>query len=89
MVETIEYLLSAIEQRSFQYISVLKSLHEILKKKEIWSENQYKSFHDVTNLLEIDPTISLILYVDDFEVCNPCGTSRKKTQDYCCVLGFG
>lgn len=96
MMEPIEYLLSAREQRSFQYVPILKSLHEILKKKEIQdllthsceadssSETQYKSFHDGTNfknnklLSENIPAISLILYVDDFEVCNPLGTSRKK-----------
>ncbi len=48
------------------------------------SETQYKSFHDGTHfknntlLSENNPAISLILYVDDFEVCNPLGTSRKK-----------
>ena len=35
MVEPIEYLLSAREQRSLQYIPILKSLHEVLKQKEI------------------------------------------------------
>lgn len=25
-----------------------------------------------------DPTIAVIIYVDDFEICNPLGTSRKK-----------
>lgn len=96
VVEPIEYLLSAKEQRSFHYVPIMKSLHEVLKKKEIQdllthsretdssSETQYKSFHDGTNfknntlLSENNPAISLILYVDDFEVCNPLGTSRKK-----------
>lgn len=96
MVEPIEYLLDAREQKSFQYIPILKSLQEILKKKEILDflkhgneaddtpENHYKSFRDGTNfknnklLSENNPAISLILYVDDFEVCNPIGTSRKK-----------
>ncbi|XP_041949691.1 uncharacterized protein LOC121709989 isoform X3 [Alosa sapidissima] len=96
MVEPIEYLHSAREQRSFQYIPILKSLLEVLKVKEIHdflthncetdgrSETQYKSFRDGTNfknnelLSENNPAISLILYVDDFEVCNPLGTSRKK-----------
>lgn len=96
VVEPIEYMLSAREQRSFQYVPILKSLHEVLKKKEIQdlltssneadssSESQYKSFQDGTHfknntlLSENNPAISLILYVDDFEVCNPLGTSRKK-----------
>lgn len=95
LVEPTEYLLSVGERRSFQYVPILKSLHEVLKKKEIQyllsqtsetdgSETQYKSFHHGTNfknnkLLSVEsPVISLILYVDDFEVCNPPGTSRKK-----------
>ncbi|XP_028322152.1 uncharacterized protein LOC114475494 isoform X2 [Gouania willdenowi] len=97
MVEPIEYILSAREKRSFQYVPILKSLHEVLKKKEIQDllrhsseadsrsdTHFYKSFHDGihfknnTLLSENNPAISLILYVDDFEVCNPLGTSRKK-----------
>ena len=96
MVEPVEYLLSAREQRSFQYVPIFKSLHEVLKKKDTQdllthsfeadssSETQYKSFHDGTNfknntiLSENNPSIYLILYVDDFEVCNPLGTYRKK-----------
>lgn len=61
-MEPTEYFLSAREQRSFQYIPILKSLHEVLKKEEILnlltqnsetecsSETQYKSFLDGTNL---------------------------------------
>lgn len=53
--------LSDKEQKSFQYVPILKSLHEVMKKKEIQdllthsfetysnSETQYKSFHDGTN----------------------------------------
>lgn len=32
VVEPIEYMLSAREQRSFQYVPILKSLQEVLKK---------------------------------------------------------
>lgn len=44
----------------------------------------YKSFQDGTHFKENsflsgeDLTVSLTLYADDFEVCNPLGTSRKK-----------
>lgn len=44
----------------------------------------YRSFHDGQNfkqnplLSEGEDTISLIVYIDDFEICNPLGTSRKK-----------
>ena len=89
MIEPVEYFISAREQRSLQYVGlpILKSLREVLKKKDTQdllthsseadssSETQYKSFHDGTNLKnntllsENNPPISLILYVDDFEVC--------------------
>lgn len=35
VVEPVEYLLSAKDRRTFQYIPILKSLHVVLKKKEI------------------------------------------------------
>lgn len=95
VLEPVEYLLRAKDRRTFQYIPILKSLHAVLKKKEIQDllthscethSSEIKSFHDGkyfkanTLLTENNPNISLILYVDDFEVCNPLGTSRKKTQ---------
>lgn len=50
---------------------------------------QYNSFYDGSNCrenkqLSNDCAISLILYVDDFEICNPLGTS-KKTHKICGV----
>ncbi|KAL0194605.1 hypothetical protein M9458_008177, partial [Cirrhinus mrigala] len=48
------------------------------------SSHDYRSFQDGTHFKENsllsgkDLTISLTLYADDFEVCNPLGTSRKK-----------
>lgn len=58
VVEPVEYLLSAKDQRTFQYIPILKSLHVVLKKKEIQdllthscethSSSEIKSFHDGT-----------------------------------------
>lgn len=45
---------------------------------------QYQTFHDgshyqKTNFFSVEEDrISLILYIDDFEGCNPLGTSRKK-----------
>ena len=43
----------------------------------------FKSFWDGVlfnrnAILSTGCAISLILYVDDFEICNPLGTSRKK-----------
>lgn len=48
------------------------------------SEGRYESFRDGTHFKENaflsteSVTISLLLYIDDFEVCNPLGTSRRK-----------
>lgn len=43
----------------------------------------YKSFYDGAFFKENDflcqqKSISLILYIDEFEICNPLGTSRRK-----------
>lgn len=56
----------------------MKSPHQVQS-----DEIQYKSFYDSINYkynlqLSKECAISLILYVDDFEICNPLGTSRKK-----------
>lgn len=90
VIEPTEYVLST--GHSFQYVSVLKSLLQILSRKDIQDtlcngktqSAVYTSFYDGTyyktnELLSGDDiTIALNLYVDDFEICNPLGTSRKK-----------
>lgn len=88
VVEPIEYVLSR-EKNSFQYVPILKSLLQVLSRKDIQDlilreeedqSTQYKSFHDGTHyktneLFSGDElTIALILYVDGFEICNPLGT---------------
>ena len=96
VVEPVEYVLSKEENRSFQYVPVLKSLLQVLTQKQIQdfifpdgeaqtnNDTQYRAFSDgiyyKTNVLFSGeyPTIAIILYVDDFEICNPLGTSRKK-----------
>lgn len=96
VVEPVEYVLSREEYRSFQYVPILKSLLQVLSRKEIQDlmlyngasqsngETQYRAFSDgmyyKTNELFSgeDPTIAIIFYIDDFEICNPLGTSRKK-----------
>lgn len=50
----------------------------------VGASSVYRSFHDGSCFREnrflcgTELTISLILYIDDFEICNPLGTSRKK-----------
>lgn len=100
VVEPIEYVLDAKENRSFQYVPVLKSLQQLFKKDVVdrvvenhraqqskmasGEHHTYKSpqdgshFQQNTFLSGDEMRILLRLYVDDFEVCNPLGTSRRK-----------
>ena len=99
VVEPVEYILDGKNHKSFQYISILKSLQHILDCQTILDQavnlnnvdNQpqrtcahlYKTIFDgafffENGLLSKQESISLILYIDEFEICNPLGTSRKK-----------
>lgn len=97
MVEPEEYILNKKNKKSFQYISILKSLQQILDCQGILDQTKnfnsvenlqrtslhtYRSFFDGSLLIEnkhlSEVGISLILYNDDFEICNPLGTSKKK-----------
>ncbi|XP_056450915.1 uncharacterized protein LOC130386152 isoform X1 [Gadus chalcogrammus] len=94
VVEPVEYILDKKEGRTLQYVPILQSLSQILSLSDIQEkafnssytshEGRYESFHDGTHFKE-NPflateniTLPLLLYIDDFEVCNPLGTSRKK-----------
>lgn len=103
MVEPVEYVLIKEENRSFQYVPILKSLLQALTRKEIRdfifhdgeaqnnNDTQYRALSDgiyyKTNELFSGeyPTIAIILYGDDFEICNPLGTSRKNTKSLLCT----
>nr|XP_054599134.1 uncharacterized protein LOC107389155 isoform X1 [Nothobranchius furzeri]XP_054599135.1 uncharacterized protein LOC107389155 isoform X1 [Nothobranchius furzeri] len=95
VVEPLEYFLDKKNGKSFQYISILKTLQEILDCEAILSQTEhiqtlhkdsgegiYKSFFDGAifkeKVLSNEESISLILYIDDFEICNPLGTSKRK-----------
>ena len=97
VVEPIEYFLDRKNNKTFQYVPLLKSLQQLLncettlnkaihlkKKHPVQSDKQvYRSFWDgrlckSNAILSKECAISVILYVDDFEICNPLGTSRKK-----------
>lgn len=103
-VDPIEYILDAEQKKSFQYVPVLKTLQEVLKNKDIAVEafsrcssstGHFESIFDGTCFKDNDfyaveeTRLSIIIYVDEFEVCNPLGTSRKKTENNCSLLGFG
>ncbi|XP_039905983.1 uncharacterized protein LOC120745310 [Simochromis diagramma] len=92
-VDPIEYILDAEQKKSFQYVPVRKTLQEVLKNKDIAVEafsrcssstGHFESIFDGTCFKDNDfyaveeTRLSIIIYVDEFEVCNPLGTSRKK-----------
>ncbi|KAL2093349.1 hypothetical protein ACEWY4_010661 [Coilia grayii] len=93
IVEPVEYILDDKEHKTFQYVPILPMLSRLLDNKDIqdnvfhrrtYSEAYYRSFHDGSHFRDNhflsgdDTKLSLILFVDDFEVCNPLGTSRRK-----------
>lgn len=84
----VEFILDKKEGRTLQYVSILQLLSQILSVKDI-QEKAFNSSYathetDGTHLKENalvsteDLTLSHLLYIDDFEVCNPLGTSQKK-----------
>nr|XP_023651070.1 uncharacterized protein LOC111835233 isoform X1 [Paramormyrops kingsleyae]XP_023651071.1 uncharacterized protein LOC111835233 isoform X1 [Paramormyrops kingsleyae] len=88
IIEPVEYILD--EKSTFQYVPILKTLSQVLQKNDKMLKNVYSSrstyetfcdgshFKENSCLSGDDERICLILYIDDFEVCNPLGTSRKK-----------
>ena len=98
VVESVEYILDAPRNRTYQYIPLLQSLQQLLSQKDTLEliETQKGENQQLTSLAEYrtirdgeyykqnhflcckDLRIALHLYIDDFEICNPLGTSRKK-----------
>lgn len=94
VVEPKEYILDEKECKTFQYVPILQLLLQVLNNKNIQERisetdrtsvrtTQYSSFKDgrifQKNVFFCEEDrIRIILYIDDFEVCNPLGTSRKK-----------
>ncbi|XP_049450794.1 uncharacterized protein LOC125900072 [Epinephelus fuscoguttatus] len=92
VIEPVEYVLNAQEKKhSFVYVPILDLLSKLLEKSEILQtlqtssqrEGHYSSFQDgeyfkENKLLTEELGVALGLYIDDFEVCNPLGTSKKK-----------
>lgn len=69
---------------------ILQNIVDGHQEPQSGNGKQYRSFRDGLHFLNNeflvgeDLKISLCLYIDDFEVCNPLGTSRKKHK-LCCV----
>lgn len=88
IVEPVEYILD--ENSTFQYVPILQLLSQILDRNDEALRNTqssksiYESFCDGSHFKRSiffsgdGVRIPIILYIDDFEVCNPLGTSIKK-----------
>lgn len=79
IVEPVEYILDKKEGKSFQYVPML-----LLLTPNYSHSCDYRSFYDGSHSKENcflsgeEFRLSLLLYCDDFEICNPLGTSREK-----------
>ena len=91
IVEPVEFSIG--DKQSVVYIPVLKMLQALLNRDDILDKVfsvdssdslGYNSFSDGSHfkentlLMEESFSIALGLYIDDFEVANPLGTSKKK-----------
>jgi len=91
VVVPIEYKIDGDDQY-YAYVPIIQMLQKLLNKQEVLeavlaageTSRGYSSYRDGTHyrdnsfFAEGDCRISLNLYIDDFEVANPLGTSRKK-----------
>lgn len=91
IIEPTEYTYRTTAKNTFVYVSVVSVLENLLKEEcffeklvfdKVNKEGQYSSFRDGqyfknNQLLGLQDKIILALYIDDFEICNPLGTSRK------------
>ena len=83
VIQPVEYILDAQRNRSFQYIPLLQSLQQLLSHEDVSEHLKIQNTQDqiLASFQEYRTAglrIALNLYVDDFEICNPLGTSRKK-----------
>ncbi|KAK0148422.1 hypothetical protein N1851_011247 [Merluccius polli] len=91
LIRPVEYLIES-SQHTFMYVPILSTLQQLLKKTDVLEKvketpsklpGQYLSHcdgsycHENALLSDEGQKCSLILYVDDFEIANPLGTSRK------------
>lgn len=92
LVMPIEFVLGN-DNQTIVYIPILKMLQTLMSNRDILEKTmsheatlseEYKSYRDGSRfkndafLNEEEFRIALYLYIDDFEVANPLGTSRKK-----------
>ncbi|XP_041863678.1 uncharacterized protein LOC121653945 [Melanotaenia boesemani] len=92
VIDPTEYIYKRTHRNTFVYVSVIRVLENLLRQPDFSEKlvfnredkpGHYWSFRDgryfkANRLLGVEETsISIGLYIDDFEVCNPLGTSRK------------
>ncbi|KAG9277980.1 hypothetical protein AMEX_G5760 [Astyanax mexicanus] len=92
VIEPTQYTYRSTFKNSFVYVSVIQVLETLLRysdfseKLVFYQEDnpgQFRSFRDGQYFKDNklfgaqETSISIGLYIDDFEVCNPLGTSRK------------
>lgn len=92
VIEPTEYTYSTTHKNTFVYVSIIQVLENLLGRSDFLDKlvfikvdkpGQYGSFQDGVYFKENklfgvqETSISVGLYIDDFEVCNPLGTSRK------------
>ncbi len=93
VIEPVEYFFESSSPKKFVYIPILKVLTELLNRDDVLDKilqetadqsGQIKTYRDGlyckgNPLLSSESlSIALGMYIDDYEVCNPLGTSRKK-----------
>ena len=93
VVQPVEYLFERVAKKSFVYVPVLQMLERLLCCQDVVRNIHFtgetltgfiQSFRDgqyfQSNKLfgEQESIFVLALCIDDFEVCNPLGTSRRK-----------
>ncbi|XP_071337763.1 uncharacterized protein [Trachinotus anak] len=92
IIEPTELLYDRTSKKAFVYVSVNQVIELLLNRAEfleklVFTEEStpgfYKTFQDGSyfkqneHFGEQELSISLALYIDDFELCNPLGTSKK------------
>lgn len=100
IVEPTEQLYEHTSKKAFVYVSVAQVIELFLNRAEFLEKlvfreecTPYKSFQDShyfkqnNFFCKQECSIALEVYIDDCELCNPLGTSKKKSQDYCSLLG--
>lgn len=91
VIKPVEYVLNAQDKHTFVYVPFIDLLSKLLERNEIHQtlksssqqEGHYGSFKDgeyckENKILSEELSIAIGLYIDDFELCNPLGTSKKK-----------